>query len=57
MPPRGQWELYSLVHLTPTAVLKDWPLIVLNLTDCFHPDDEGHSALSLPSLNPKVPQL
>lgn len=55
MPPRGQWELYSLVHLTPTAVLKDWPLIVLNLTDCFHPDDEGHSALSLPSLNPKVP--
>ena len=52
LPPCGQWELYSLVYLE-TVIVKDWPLIVLHLKDCFyviniHPDNKVHFDFSVP---------
>jgi hypothetical protein len=45
---------------TPACIPKEWPLIVLDLQDCFytisiHPKDRERFAFSVPSLNQQEP--
>jgi hypothetical protein len=45
---------------TPACIPKEWPLIVLDLQDCFdtisiHPKDRKMFAFSVPSLNQQEP--
>jgi hypothetical protein len=45
---------------TPTCIPKEWPLIVLDLQDCFyiisiHPKDGKSFTFSVPSLNQQEP--
>lgn len=45
---------------TPTAIPKQWPLIIIDLKDCFytiaiHPKDKEKFAFSIPSTNSKEP--